>query len=167
MIDIYDIKEIVLGFPIDIFYTILVCVIFGLVYFLVFRKKNIDDPESSSGWQIEEKEKIDFWKLILEFEEKCLEFESGEFLREISLLFRTYLEEEKWYENFSKLTLQEIIENWEEKLSAFAISGQAWNDIIYILKNIYFKEYREEELTKRQKEKILQGVKNIILEGKS
>jgi hypothetical protein len=35
--------------------------------------------------------------------------------------------------------------------------------VLQVLENIYFKEYREEKLTSKQKEKIFFEVKNIIL----
>jgi short subunit fatty acids transporter len=90
MTDIYDIKDIVFPLPISVFNTILVIVVFLLVYFLLFRKRK-DFVEIVE--EIKE-EKIDFREVILDFEKKYLLLESKDFLREISFIFRNFLEQD-------------------------------------------------------------------------
>jgi hypothetical protein len=97
--------------------------------------------------------------------------ESKDFLREISFIFRNFLEQDLWYKNFSKLTLKEIYEakSWKLKVESLEKNNlENWNlrftsDILRILEDIYFKEYKEENLTEKEKEKIFLEVKTIIL----
>jgi hypothetical protein len=84
---------------------------------------------------------------------------SSNFLKETSFIFRGFLEQDLWYENFSKYTLKEIYEAKSWKLKV----GSQINHIFKVLENIYFKEYKEENLTKKEKEKIFLEVKDIIL----
>lgn len=155
MTDIFDIKDIILPFPISIINTIFVCIVFLVIYFLLFRKneKFVEVVE-----EVEE-EKIDFREIILSFEKNYLLLESKDFLKEISFIFRYFLEQDLWYENFSKLTLDEIhkVKSWKLKAESQI------NHIFKVLEIIYFKEYKEEELTDKQKEKIFLDVKDIIL----
>jgi hypothetical protein len=85
---------------------------------------------------------------------------SSEFLKQISFIFRTFLEEEKWYKNFSKLTLEEIISFSNEEKSLWE------NNFINILKSIYFAEYEWIEITKEHKKELFEKVENIILNEK-
>ncbi|MDR1944758.1 MAG: hypothetical protein LBQ59_01365 [Candidatus Peribacteria bacterium] len=42
MTDIYDIKDIIFSPPISVFNSILVCIIFLVIYLLFFRRKEIE-----------------------------------------------------------------------------------------------------------------------------
>jgi short subunit fatty acids transporter len=90
MTDIFDIKDIILPFPISIINTIFVCIVFLVIYFLLFRKneKFVEVVE-----EVEE-EKIDFREIILSFEKNYLLLESKDFLKEISFIFRYFLEQD-------------------------------------------------------------------------
>lgn len=157
MADIYDIKYSILWDITSISKTILVCLVFFCLYFWLFRKKIIksDQIAALSVKNIEEV-KIDYKELISKFEKNYLSLDSKNFLKEISIIFRSFLEQNLWYKNFSKLTLKEIVENWE-------LRGE--NLELKFLRDIYFKEYKEEKLTDKEKEKIFLKVKDIILKN--
>jgi hypothetical protein len=133
-----------------------------VIYLLFFRRKEIEyfnDSVDGSEWQIKE-EKLNFKEIILDFEKEYLSLESKDFLKEISFVFKGFLEEDLGYENFSKMTLEEIceVESWKLK-------AESWTEkILKILEIIYFKEYKEENLTQKQKEKIFLEIKNIIFD---
>jgi hypothetical protein len=73
------------------------------------------------------------------------------------------LEEEKWYKNFSKLTLFEVKSlNSSLIKENRGILKQKTESIFKVLESIYFAEYEWKELTEKQKEKMFLEVKDII-----
>ena len=147
MTDIFDIKNLFLDYPISYFNTIILfLVFFTLIFILVFiwNKKN-----KIKNDLIEEKTHliIDFRTLINSFWEKYDYLDSKEFIKEVNHLFRTYLEQEKKYKDFSKLTLDE--------LSGLDLS----KDELSFIKDLYFKEYREQILEQDEKNEIY---KNLV-----
>lgn len=146
MSDIYDIKNLFLGSVISYFNTIFFVVVFLVFSFFVIyflNKKNKIKNE-----MIEEKEQVfmDFRSLILLFWEKYDYLDSKDFIREVNHLFRSYLEQEKKYRDFSKLTLDEIV------------SLDLKKEEISFLKEIYFKEYREQILENYEKKEIYENL---------
>lgn len=150
MTDIFSIKDISLWIPISFLYTTIVIIIFILLYFLLIKKKK---KTIVINTELVKEEKTDYKSLIKSFPYKSLD--SASFLRDISLLFRSYIEDDLQIWDFSKLTFIEI-----EKLF---IDNKYKNTI----KDIYFKEYKEEELTEEEKEKIYKNIKSIILKDKN
>ncbi|MDR2640903.1 MAG: hypothetical protein LBC61_06510 [Candidatus Peribacteria bacterium] len=94
MTDIYDIKHIFLPWNDFIVSTIITIVLFLIVYFLLFKKKKKSVEIIEKVDEIE-KEKTSFRELILNFEKSCFSLETTDFLKELSFIFRTFLEEEK------------------------------------------------------------------------
>jgi hypothetical protein len=64
------------------------------------------------------------------------------------------LEEEKSYENFSKLTLEEILKSY-----SFSNKEEA------MMQTIYYKQYEEAELDTKERQEIYLQVKQIIHEN--
>ncbi len=142
MTDIFDIKNLFLGYPISYFNTIILLIVFISIFFILFfisRKKSRVKNDL-----IEEKINlnIDFKTLITSFWEKYDYLDSKEFLKETNHLFRIYLEQEKNYKDFSKLTFDEI--------SCINLS----KDELSFIKDLYFKEYREQILEQDEKREI-------------
>ena len=146
MQDIFDIKNLFLWSIISYFNTIFLIVVFVLLFvafIYVYNKKTRIKND-----MIEEKEQvfIDISALISAFWEKYDYLDSKEFIREINHLFRNYLEQEKKYDDFSKLTLDEIV------------SLDLKKEEISFLKDIYFKEYREQILENYEKKEIYENL---------
>lgn len=139
MTDIFDIKNLFLWIPISYINTILLIVFFTLfLIFLLNKKNNVKNNLIDENTHLI----IDFKSLIISFWEKYDYLDSKEFIKEVNHLFRTYLEYEKKYIDFSKLTLDEIywINLSKEELS--------------FIKDLYFKEYREQILEQDEKKEI-------------
>lgn len=146
MQDIFDIKNLFLWSIISYFNTIFLIVVFVLLFITfiyVYNKKT-----KIKNDMIEEKEQVflDISTLISAFWEKYDYLDSKEFIKEINHLFRTYLEHEKKYDDFSKLTLDEIV------------SLDLKKEEISFLKDIYFKEYREQRLENYEKKEIYENL---------
>ncbi len=143
MKDIYDIDWVLLGnmFSLENMGLFLVILFFLYLVYLFINRLKVEKKEERF---IEvEKEKINYLEKIEKIEENIL---GKDFLQEISKLFRIFLEEEKEYKNFSKKTLEEILE--EKNIE---------KDYRDFLKKIYFREYNGEDLE-------LEARKEIILE---
>ncbi|MDR3150330.1 MAG: hypothetical protein LBU14_01575 [Candidatus Peribacteria bacterium] len=96
MTDIYDIKDIILLSPISVTNTIFVCIIFLMIYFLLFKKPHPNPflkKEREQDQTIEES-KIDYKKFISGFEKNYMSLDSKDFLKEISFIFRSFLEQD-------------------------------------------------------------------------
>lgn len=146
MNDIYSLKEISLWLPINPLYTVLLCIIFVCIYFLIFRKnkKNI----KINTELILEKDKN--YKEIF-YSIDFLSMDSSEFIKEVSIFFRDFLENEKEIKNFSKLTLKEISYlDLEENYKL-------------LIEELYFKEYKKEKIDEKDKKRIHKTIKEIIL----
>lgn len=146
MKDIYEISWIMLPNPIsflDLWFFLLII----LFLFFVYKFVNRDKKYIQKNEKIEIKkqdEKIDYLAKIWSISEK-------DFFKDISSIFRLFLEKEKKYKNFSKLTLKEVVKekNIEEKYKLF-------------LENIYFKEYSWEDLGEKDREEVLGKLKSFI-----
>lgn len=142
MTDIFDIKNIFLGSPISYINTIILLVIFLLIFiffiFILNKKNKIKND------LIDEKNDIllDFNTLLSSFWEKYDYLDSKEFIKEVNHLFRIFIEQNKNYKDFSKLTLNQII-----------LTDLSFDELSFI-KEIYFKEYREQILEQDEKKEI-------------
>jgi len=131
MKDIYDIKDILLGFPINFFYSIIL-IIFILILFLVYKYILKQSKDLNIYKEIPKKIiKKDFKKILRDFENSFLEKDKSIFYSNLIEILREILEE-KWNKNISKMTLNEI--------SSLDIIEE--NKLL--IKSIYFKEYMKE-----------------------
>lgn len=150
MTDIFDIKDFFLWDGFSYINTLIILVVFiWLVSFFVF-VKNKKNKIKNDFIEQKENEILDFKAMLWIFEEKYYYLDSINFLKEINHIFRLFLEQEKWYKNFSKLTLEEII------------SLDLQKDHISFLKDLYFKEYREQFLDQDEKKEIFTNLLKII-----
>ncbi len=150
MTDIFDIKDFFLWDWFSYINTLIILLIFiWVVSFFVF-VKNKKNKIKNDFIEQKENEILDFKAMLWIFEEKYYYLDSINFLKEINHIFRLFLEQEKWYKNFSKLTLEEII------------SLDLQKDHISFLKDLYFKEYREQFLDQDEKKEIFTNLLKII-----
>lgn len=150
MTDIFDIKDFFLGDWFSYINTFIILIVFiWLISFFVF-VKNKKNKIKNDFIEQKENEILDFKAMLWIFEDKYYYLDSISFLKEINHIFRLYLEQEKWYTDFSKLTLEEIV------------SLDLKKDHISFLKDLYFKEYREQFLDQDEKKEIFDNLLKII-----
>lgn len=128
MTDIYDIKDVILWFPLNIFNT-LVFLIF-LISFYIFLKYLFSRKDKNLVVEnIEENiEKINYSILLDDVENKYINSDYSIFYTQLSSIIRWILLN-KWHKNISKMTYDEIKNIGLDKNI---------EDIIY---GVYFKEY--------------------------
>ncbi len=141
MKDIYNIDWIILLNPISFLDLWL---FFFIILFLFLFYKFVNKKELKEEINLEKVEKIDYLSKIKSISDKY-------FLKDVSYIFRVFLEKEKKYKNFSKLTLEEILEKKEVE-----------NKYKTFLEHIYFKEYNWEILDKKEREDIISELKEIL-----
>lgn len=149
MTDIFDIKWLIIWFNLSYLNTILliVVILWLLIYFFINYKKK--DIEIQTIEKVEE-EIYDFKNLLASLEERYNFLDSKAFLKEVNHIFRLFLEQEKKYENFSKLTLEQVL------------SYDLQHDYISFFKDLYFKEYNELTLETDEKKAIFDNLVKII-----
>jgi len=131
MKDIYDIKDILLGFPINFVYSTIL-IVFILILFIVYKYILKQSKDLNIYKEIPKKIiKKDFKKILINFENSFLEKDKGVFYSGLIEILREILEE-KWNKNISKMTLGEI--------NSLDITEE--NKLL--IKSIYFKEYMKE-----------------------
>lgn len=149
MTDIYDIKGIVLWYIFDIKYSfiyILFLIVLYILWFLMNKNKNNIKQENI----VKKVVKIDFDKLLDDINQKYLSSDKNLFYTKLTNFLRELLEY-KWYKDISKMTFDEI--------SRLDIN----NNIKYILKNIYFKEYQKEIIdNKKLRESYINDIRKLI-----
>lgn len=150
MTDIFDIKWLLIWFNFYYLNTIILIVVFlWLLLFYLFinnKKKNIEIITIEKN----EDEIYDFKSILSSLEERYNYLDSKVFLKDVNHIFRLFLEQEKKYDNFSKLTLEQILDYDLE------------HDYISFLKDLYFKEYREQTLETDEKKAIFDNLVKII-----
>jgi len=127
MTDIYDIKSILLGFPINIIYSlifIILLIILYIIYYMIINKK----VEKIKEKPIKIKEEKDFNLILLDFEKNNLSLASDRFYSALIEILRDILEY-KWNKNISKMTFEEI--------NNLKLDDSLKN----MIKSIYYKEY--------------------------
>ena len=151
MNDIYDIKEIMLWFPIDIVFTllfILFLICLYVIYLYKFKKSDIEKETLEKPVII--KIKKDFNKILKNFIKNDLDLETTIFHSKLLWILREILEEKEKY-NISKMTFEEINNlNISEKLKD-------------LIKSIYYKEYMKEvDDSLEIRKKYINEIKKII-----
>jgi len=151
MTDIYDIKDILLWFPININYSLVYIIFLIFLYFLWKYLNNNKQEKIEEIVEVEEKvENKDFNKILEEIEKKYINIEKNIFYMKLSEFLRDLLEF-KWYKDISKMTYKEISRLDLDK------------NIKNIIKNIYFKEYKKEIIdSEKQRKEIINDIKKII-----
>lgn len=150
MTDIFDIKWLFIWFDFFYFNTFVLIVIFLallLLYFFINNKrKNIKIQTIEKN----EDEVYDFKSILADLEERYYYLDSSVFLKDVNHIFRLYLEQEEKYDNFSKLTLDQVL------------ACDLPKDKISFFKDLYFKEYREQTLESDEKKAIFDSLVKII-----
>ncbi len=151
MTDIYDIKDIVLGLPINIINSfIFLLFIFVAFIFIKFFLKNQKQIQKVEVVKEEKKEKKDFMKIIKQFKKEHIGDNFNKFYSWLLMILREILEE-KWYKDISKMTLTEI---WNLNLE---------ESIKKLIQSIYFKEYKEKIKDNLEiREKYIKDITNLI-----
>lgn len=150
MTDIFDIKEFFLWWAFSYINTIIVIVFFVWLIFSIIFIKNKKSKIKNDFIEQKESDIFDFKSMLKLFEEKYYYLDSKDFLKEINHIFRLYLEQEKWYDWFSKMTLDQIV------------SLELDKEYISFFKDLYFKEYREQFLEQDEKKAIFDNLLKII-----
>ncbi len=151
MNDIYDIKDILLSFPINITYS-LIYLIFLLILFFIY--KNFIE-KNNDGEIIEIKSEIikpkkDYYKILEKFKKDYLNQKENIFYSKLLYILRDILEF-KWENNISKMTLKEI-NNLDLNIN-----------LKNLIKSIYYKEYmRDINDNNEIREKFIEDIKKII-----
>lgn len=151
MTDIYDIKDIILGFPIDFIYSSIYILFIFILYFIykyLINKK--DSKIEIINDIIVKKQEIDFNKILQEFELKFIDKNSEKFYSWLLEILRDILES-FWNKNISKMTFEEI-----SKINLD-------NDLKDIIKSIYYKEYvKQIEDSKEIRLSLINKIKELI-----
>lgn len=151
MTDIYDIKDIILGFPIDFIYSSIYILFIFILYFIykyLINKK--DSKIEIINDIIVKKQEIDFNKILQEFELKFIDKNSEKFYSWLLEILRDILES-FWNKNISKMTFEEI-----SKLNLD-------NGLKDIIKSIYYKEYvKQIEDSKEIRVSLINKIKELI-----
>ncbi len=133
MTDIYDIKDLLLWFPLNIFNTIIFLLFLFFIFFLdkiFFKKKNIKIVKKIKKGEVIVK-KTDFNKILSNFEKKYLDKDFQIFYSKLAYILKEIIKQ-KENKDVSKMTFKEI-----EKFSLD-------NDLKNLIKQIYFREYSKD-----------------------
>jgi len=129
MTDIYDIKDIILGFPINFIYSSIYIIFIFILYFIYKYLTNKKDKKIEiNNDNLIEKQEIDFNKILQDFESQFINGSSEKFYSGLLEILRDILED-LWNKNISKMTFDEI-----QKL-------ELDNSLKNVIKSIYYKEY--------------------------
>ena len=150
MLDIYDIKKNLYGFPINIVLTLYYIVFFLIIYYLykLYLKSRKKLEEIVFKPEAEIKKDINYIKLIRDVEKKYLKEQKEVFYAKLAEVIRLYLDDKikLW---LSAKTLKEI--KWEIK-----------TDLYDLIEKVYFPEYDRKEDSLEQRENILKQTKNLL-----
>lgn len=149
MTDIFDIKWLIIWFNFYYLNTIIliVVILWLLIYFFINNKKKNIEIETIER---NEDEIYDFKSILASLEEKYYYLDSSVFLKDVNHIFRLFLEQEKKYDCFSKLTLEQVL------------ACDLPKDQISFFKDLYFKEYNEVTLETDEKKAIFDNLVKII-----
>ena len=150
MTDIYDIKDVLLSFPINITYS-LVYLIFLIILFIIY-KNIISKKDEKIIESVREviKPKKDYYDILENFKKDYLDKNEKIFYSKLLYILREILEY-KWEKNISKMTFKEI--------SNLELS----NNLKNLVKSIYYKEYMKDiDDNKEIREKMIEDIKKII-----
>jgi len=94
MTDIYDIKDIILGFPINFIYSIIYIVFISILYFIYKYLTNKKDKKIEiNNDNLIEKQEIDFNKILQDFESQFIDGSSEKFYSGLLEILRDILED--------------------------------------------------------------------------
>jgi len=150
MTDIYDIKDVLLSFPINITYS-LVYLIFLIILFIIY--KNIINKNDEKIIELTNeviRPKKNYYEILEDFKKDYLDKNEKIFYSKLLYILREILEY-KWERNISKMTFKQI--------SNLDLS----NDLKNLVKSIYYKEYMKDiDDNKEIREKLIEDIKKII-----
>lgn len=152
MTDIFDIKNNLLGFPINITFSAIYIFLIIIYYFALkkfFEMKKIEKkPELIQKKQ--ETPEINFLNELNNIKQSYIESETNIFYFKLWELFRLFLEK-KYKKNISKLTFREL----QKVQIDFAEKELFWQ--------IYFKEFMQKfEDNKENREELIEKIRIII-----
>ncbi len=149
MTDIFDIKNNLLGYPINIYYSLAYILIFFILFFLLKKFLQKDKKDEFITKKQEEK-KINFIEVLDLIKDKYLDEKKEIFYFKLWEFIRWFLEK-KYSKNISKLTYKEL-----QNLQI----DENEKDIFW---KIYFKEFMKSfEDSKEKRLNIIEDVRKII-----
>ncbi len=150
MTDIYDIKDVLLSFPINITYSLVYLIFLLILYFIYKNINKIIKPAASSLPLGEIERGIDYYDILENFKKDYLDKNEKIFYSKLLYILREILEY-KWEKNISKMTFKEI--------SNLDLS----NDLKNLVKSIYYKEYMKDiDDNNEIRKKMIEDIKKII-----
>ena len=150
MTDIYDIKDVLLSFPINITYS-LVYLVFLIILFIIYKNLiNKNDEKIIELTNEVIRPKKNYYEILEDFKKDYLDKNEKIFYSKLLYILREILEY-KWERNISKMTFKQI--------SNLDLS----NDLKNLVKSIYYKEYMKDiDDNKKIREKLIEDIKKII-----
>ena len=151
MTDIYDIKDLVLGYPFSLIYSFIFILFIFILYFVYkIILNNKDKTPEINDKQVIKKQIKDYNMIIKNFEDVFMESNTDIFYSGLLEILREILEN-KLYENISKMTFEEI---WNLDLDSWLKS---------LIKSIYYKEYTKQvEDNRAIRFELISKVKKIV-----
>lgn len=150
--DIYEIKDISLGYFINIEHTI-IYILFLIFLIFIFKKLLSNNKVIENDNKVIEKQiikKVDFNKIISDFQSNYLNENQTIFYSKLMEILKEILES-KWIKNISKMTFSEI--------NNLKID----NNIKLLIKNIYYKEYSKNIFDNEQiRIEYIENIKELI-----
>lgn len=147
-----DINNIILGFPINLIYSIIFIVFLVFLTFLyLFNKKPITSYTKINNFELKPiNNKKDFLKILSLFQKKYLDSSKDIFYKKISEILKEIILQEK-NNDISKLTFQEI--------NNLKIDSK----LIDLIKSIYFKEYEKDIKDSQEiREELISKIRKLI-----
>lgn len=151
MQDIYDIKWLMLWYPINIFWSLIFICLFILLYFFILNKKQIKQKEKVvDNIEVVETLKKDWIKILEELEKKIVNYDDEKFFSKVDDILRSILEE-RWYKNIKTMILDDLL-----KLD---ISDEQKD----LFKDIYYREFEKSDTLEEFKKSIIERIKKEVL----
>lgn len=151
MQDIYDIKWLMLWYPINIFWSLIFICLFILLYFFILNKKQIKQKEKVvDNLEVVETLKKDWIKILEELEKKIVNYDDEKFFSKVDDILRSILEE-RWYKNIKTMILDDLL-----KLD---ISDKQKD----LFKDIYYREFEKTDTLEEFKKSIIERIKKEVL----
>jgi len=150
MTDIYDIKDVLLSFPINITYSLVYLIFLLILYFIYKNIINKNDEKIIESVREIIKPKKDYLDILENFKKNYLDKNEKIFYSKLLYILREILEN-KWEKNISKMTFKQI--------NNLDLS----NNLKNLVKSIYYKEYMKDiEDNKEIRKKLIEDIKKII-----
>ena len=150
MTDIYDIKDVLLSFPINITYSLVYLIFLLILYFIYKNIINKNDEKIIESVREIIKPKKDYLDILENFKKNYLDKNEKIFYSKLLYILREILEN-KWEKNISKMTFKQI--------NNLDLS----NNLKNLVKSIYYKKYMKDiEDNKEIRKKLIEDIKKII-----